>query len=47
MCYLVRCENCGTLMEWEDYYSHAETCKPELEKVKVPANVVQKKKKAN
>lgn|GEM_PF-2131032 len=47
MCYLVRCEICGSLMEYEDYYSHAKVCKPELEKVEVPAINIEKKKKAN
>ncbi len=33
-------------MEYEDFYSHAEVCKPELEKVEVPATNTEKKKKA-
>lgn len=32
-------------MDYEDYYSHARSCKPELEKVEVPATKVEKKKK--
>ena len=47
MCYLVRCEICGSLLEYEDYHSHAQVCKPELEKVEVPATKVEKRKKAN
>lgn len=46
MCFLVRCEICGTLMEYEDYCSHGKTCKPELEKVELPAVNMEKKKKA-
>ncbi len=33
-------------MECEEYYSHAKVCKPELEKIEVPATNVEKKKKA-
>jgi len=33
-------------MEYEDYYSHTKACKPELEKIEVPATIVEKKKKA-
>ncbi len=33
-------------MDYEDYYSHARTCKPELEKVEVPTTKIEKKKKA-
>ena len=47
MCYLVRCEICGSLLEYEDYHSHAKVCTPELEKVEVPATKVEKRKKAN
>jgi len=32
-------------MEYEDYYSHAKICKPELEKVEIPATKVEKKKR--
>lgn len=46
MCFLVRCEICGALMEYEDYYSHAKVCKPELEKVEVPATTAEKKRKS-
>ncbi|MGH9909345.1 MAG: hypothetical protein ACRD32_01765 [Nitrososphaerales archaeon] len=47
MCFLTRCEICGALMEYEDYFAHAKVCKPELEKVEVTAtqNVSEKKKK--
>ena len=44
MCFLVKCEICGALLEYEDYPSHAKICKPELEKVEVPVTNVEKKK---
>ncbi|MCS6767409.1 MAG: hypothetical protein RMJ59_00180 [Candidatus Nitrosocaldus sp.] len=33
MCHVVRCEVCGALMEYEDYYTHSKVCRPETEKV--------------
>lgn len=46
MCFLVRCEICGGLMEYEDYHSHAKVCKPELENVEVPVTNLEKKKRS-
>ncbi|GEM_PF-953152 len=32
MCHIMRCEVCGALMEYEDYYTHRKVCRPEIEK---------------
>ncbi|MEM2759824.1 MAG: hypothetical protein QXU32_05715 [Nitrososphaerales archaeon] len=46
MCFLTRCEICGALMEYEDYFAHSKVCKPELEKVEISTTQLEKKKKA-
>ena len=35
MCHAVRCEICGLLMEYDEYYTHIKACKPETEKVSI------------
>jgi len=47
MCFLTKCEICGEIMEYEDYFPHSKVCKPELEKVEVivEQNSREKKKK--
>ncbi len=46
MCHIVRCEVCGALMEYEDYYIHSRVCRPETEKVEpVEVKSLAKKRK--
>ena len=35
MCHAVRCEICGLLMEYDEYYTHIKECKPETEKASI------------
>jgi len=35
MCHAIRCEVCGMLMEYDEYYTHIKECKPETEKVQL------------
>ncbi len=44
MCHAIRCEVCGKLMEYDEYYTHIKACKPETEKVEVSLTVERKKK---
>ncbi len=45
MCHAVRCEVCGLLMDYYEYYTHVKTCKPETEKVEASARVEVRRKR--
>jgi hypothetical protein len=35
MCHAIKCEICGEVLYFEEYYEHIKNCKPELEKPEI------------